>query len=98
MEEERSKEAAMSSTDTLLKMVAERTVEKEAEEFSKSGDNEPPIQHSRRFKRRMNRMWRKRFGFEHILYPEVDNIYERVRSKIEIKYHGFKKKRSNKKS
>ncbi len=98
MNEEKSKEASVSSTDALLEMVAERAMEKEAVEVAKSGDSEAPMKHSRRFKRRMNRMWRKRFGFEHILHPEVDNVYERVRSRIEVKYRDRKATKAAKKA
>ncbi len=37
---------------------------------------------SDRFKRKMNRVFRERVGTEKIPHPEVDNTYERIRSKI----------------
>ena len=40
-----------------------------------------------RHKRRMNRILRERVGSSRIPHPEVDNLYERVRSKIVVKLH-----------
>ena len=37
---------------------------------------------SDRFKRRMNRVFREQAGIKNIPHPEVDNLYERVRSGI----------------
>ena len=37
---------------------------------------------SDRFKIRMNRVFRERAGIKNIPHPEVDNLYERVRSCI----------------
>ena len=37
---------------------------------------------SDRFKIRMNRVFRERAGIKNIPHPEVDNLYERVRSSI----------------
>ena len=37
---------------------------------------------SDRFKIRMNRVFRERAGIKNIPHPEVDNLYERVRSGI----------------
>ena len=37
---------------------------------------------SDRFKRRMNRVFRERAVIKKIPHPEVDNLYERVRSGI----------------
>ena len=40
---------------------------------------------SKRHKIRMNRVFRERVGGTFLPFPEVDNIYERVRSKLVIK-------------
>lgn len=37
---------------------------------------------SDRFKIRMNRVFREQAGIKNIPHPEVDNLYERVRSRI----------------
>ena len=43
------------------------------------------IEISKHHKIQMNRLFRERVGGTYIPYPEVDNFYERVRSKIVIK-------------
>ena len=43
----------------------------------------PPL--SRRHKIRMNRLFRERVGGTFLPFPEADNFYERVRSKVVIK-------------
>ena len=40
---------------------------------------------SKQHKRRMNRLFRERVGGAFLPFPEVDNLYERVRSKLVIK-------------
>ena len=40
---------------------------------------------SKQHKRRMNRLFRERVGGVFLPFPEVDNLYERVRSKLVIK-------------
>ena len=51
---------------------------------------------SDRFKIRMNRIFREQAGIKNIPHPEVDNLYERVRSGIIRIYllimHNIKKK------
>ena len=41
-----------------------------------------PIPYSRRFKRRMNRLFREEVGSRRIPHPEVDNLWERMRSRM----------------
>ena len=43
----------------------------------------PPV--SRRHKIRMNRLFRERVGGSFLPFPEEDNLYERVRSKLVIR-------------
>ena len=43
----------------------------------------PPL--SKRYKIRMNRLFRERVGGTFLPFPEADNFYERVRSKLVIK-------------
>ncbi len=58
----------------------------------------------RRYKIRMNRLFRERVGGAFIPFPEADNLYERMRSKIiiKLKINEFldrhKKRKRNKKS
>ena len=40
---------------------------------------------SKRYKIRMNRIFRERVGGNFLPYPEVDNFYEKVRSKVIVK-------------
>ena len=40
---------------------------------------------SKRHKIRMNRLFRERVGRAFLPFPEVDNLYEKVRSKLVIK-------------
>ena len=51
---------------------------------------------SDRFKIRMNRIFREQAGIKKIPHPEVDNLYERVRSNIIRAFllviHNIKKK------
>ena len=52
------------------------------EEAFKDIELPPP---SKRHKIRMNRVFRERVGGTFLPFPEVDNIYDRVRSKLVIK-------------
>ena len=46
----------------------------------------PSIQPSKRHKIRMNRIFRERVGGSFLPFPEVDNLYEKIRSKLVIKF------------
>lgn len=48
------------------------------EEVNKSNLREKSVW----FRRRMNRLFRERCGIKEIPHPEVDTVYERVRSRI----------------
>ena len=50
-------------------------------------DSSEPIEVSHRHKIRMNRLFRERVGGKFLPYPEVDNIFEKVRSWVVIKLH-----------
>lgn len=65
-----------------------REINKEAEKEIK---NTEKSQTTRRHKIRMNRLFREYVGGPFIPFPTVDNIYERVRSKIIIKLKRFHK-------
>lgn len=52
----------------------------EVEEFS--DEEKEAVEFSDALKKRMNRLFREKAGISNIPHPEVDNIYERVRSKI----------------
>ena len=54
----------------------------EIEEEIKDVELPPP---SKRYKIRMNRLFRERVGGTFLPFPEADNFYERVRSKLVIK-------------
>ncbi len=55
---------------------------REDEEKSKDIEIKPP---SKRHKIRMNRLCRERIGGSYLPFPEVDNFYEKVRSKLVVK-------------
>ena len=50
-------------------------------------DSSEPIEVSHRHKIRMNRLFRERVGGKFLPYPEVDNIFEKVRSWVVKKLH-----------
>ncbi len=52
----------------------------------------PKPEISVRGRRRINRIFREIFGGSHIPHPEVDNCYERTRSKIVRKINVLKHK------
>ena len=57
------------------------TIQKQEEEIK---DMElPPL--SKRYKIRMNRLFRERVGGAFLPFPEEDTLYERARSKLVIK-------------
>lgn len=70
--------------DMLIKAACEHCFEEEFEEFANldTSDVPPP---SHRHKIRMNRLFRERVGGKFLPYPDVDNAFERLRSKIVIK-------------
>lgn len=51
---------------------------------------------SDQFKIKMNRLFREKAGIKNIPHPEVDNLYERVRSSV-IRAYLIMKDRFNKK-
>jgi len=58
----------------------------------KDKDNkENKIEFSRHYKIRMNRVFREYGGIKRIPYPEVDNLFEIIRSKI-VETHMRRKK------
>ena len=66
------------------------------EEKIKDIEVPPP---SKRHKIRMNRLFRERVGGTFLPFPEADNLYERVRSKlvIKLKIHEFLARRKERK-
>ena len=56
---------------------------REVQEKIKDIEMPPP---SKRHKIRMNRLFREHVGGTFLPFPEADNLYERVRSKIVIKF------------
>lgn len=55
----------------------------------------PPI--SKRHKIRMNRIFRERAGGSFLPFPEADNLYERIRSKLvkKLKINEFRDRRES---
>lgn len=56
---------------------------RQIEEDTKNIEIPPP---SKRYKIRMNRLFRERVGGSFLPFPEADNIYERARSRFVIKF------------
>jgi hypothetical protein len=83
------------SPDALDRLISEAfkryAFEKELEEFDALPDEE--VKFSRRHKIRMNRIFRERVGGKFLPYPEVDNLFERIRSKIVIAHEARKEKK-----
>lgn len=50
--------------------------------MNEKNKGEKKVTFSRRYKIRMNRVFREYGGIKRIPYPEVDNLFERIRSKI----------------
>ncbi len=70
------------------------------EEETKDVEIPPP---SKRHKRRMNRLFRERVGGAFLPFPEVDNFYERARSRLAVKlkiniFHRREDRREGKKN
>lgn len=53
----------------------------------------PQPDYSVKHRKRMNRFFREQIKSSNIPYPEVDNYYERIRSKIKIKSSNSKRKK-----
>lgn len=68
--------------DEVLKKAMKQYVENSVENVEAFVDKEADVEFSDRFKRRMNRLFRERAGFKKAMHPEVDNWYERTRSRI----------------
>lgn len=50
-------------------------------------DNTEPVEVSHRHKIKMNRFFRERVGGHFLPYPEVDNLFEKVRGWVVKKLH-----------
>lgn len=68
--------------DDVLKVALRKYVENTVENEDKLMANAQDFEFSDRFKRRMNRLFRERAGFKKAVHPEVDNGFERTRSRI----------------
>lgn len=68
------------------------------EEAMKKFDSEEELPLSNRFRKKMNRVFREEVGVNYAYYPEVDNFYERIRSKIIRKYKVIRNKENEKTS
>ena len=78
----------------MSKNVFRNVVENETQMVDGRTKNMEVLLPSRRYKLKMNRLFRERVGGLFLPYPEVDNIYEKVRSKIvkKLKYSNQPKK------
>jgi len=64
----------------------ENAMEELATEEAEDAENAELQPYSRRFKIKMNRLFRERVGGTFLPFPEEDNAYERLRSKIVIAF------------
>ncbi|MBQ7125347.1 MAG: hypothetical protein IJO00_03180 [Clostridia bacterium] len=69
----------------LFKRALSETVESMAREFLEETEDIEIPPRSKRYKIKMNRIFRERVGGTFLPFPEADNFYERVRSKIIVK-------------
>ena len=72
------------SEEELLSSAFKDALEEDLAKLEK--DENVSVKTSRRFKIRMNRLFREHVGGTYIPHPEVDNIFERIRSKIVVKF------------
>ena len=59
---------------------------KKIEQIEKSIGDDKILTHSRHHMIMMNRIFREHVGGSFLPFPEVDNLYERIRSKIIVKF------------
>ena len=81
-----NEEDAYESIPEELRILIKRAYSEAVQEDICDTDEEINIhQYSKRHKIRMNRVFRERVGGTFLPFPEADNFYERIRSKIVIK-------------
>lgn len=68
--------------ENLLYCILSDIIDEESRKFEEHTEISSP---SRRHKIQMNRLFRERIGGSFLPFPEVDNLYERIRSKLVIK-------------
>lgn len=68
--------------DKVLSVAMRQYVENTVENVEASVESEPGIEFSDKFKKRINRLFREEVGSKRAMYPEVDNAYERMRSRV----------------
>lgn len=68
--------------DKVLGVAMRRYVENTVENVEVSKESTDDIEFSDRFKKRINRLFREQVGSKRAMYPEVDNAYEKIRSKV----------------
>ncbi len=78
-------------SDSLLYKALDEYAKQEAKSIGKEIGNRT-VEFSDRFKRKMNRVFREQMGAKKALHPEVDNLYERIRSFIVRKWLLAKRK------
>ena len=72
--------------DKQLEALIRKAMVAMAAEGADDVENMEPLPYSRRFKIKMNRLFRERVGGTFLPFPEEDNAYERLRSKIVIAF------------
>lgn len=77
--------------DSLLYKALDEYAKRESERIEEEIGTQT-VEFSDRFKRKMNRLFREKVGSKKALHPEVDNVYERVRSFIVRKWLLAKRK------
>lgn len=68
--------------DKVLSVAMRQYVENTVENVEASEKSNSEIEFSDRFKKRINRLFREQVGSKRAMYPEVDNVYEKMRSRV----------------
>lgn len=79
--------------DKLMYVACEAYVNDEAKKFMAIDTTETP-ELSKRFKVKMNRLFREQVGGNYIPHPEVDNWFERARSRAVIRLSALQEKKN----
>ena len=68
--------------DKVLSVAMRQYVENTVENVEASKECSDEIEFSDRFKKRINRLFREQVGSKRAMYPEVDNVYEKMLSRV----------------
>lgn len=78
--------------DEVMRVACGAYIKDEAERFM-AIDTTDVHEPSKRFKVKMNRLFREQVGGTYIPHPEVDNCFERLRSRLVVRLMALKDKK-----